>query len=63
MPRTCSRNAAIGLILLYMSLAASNMRMIIRAGGRGAAVRLRMLLAGIISECTRPRIRKPPDPG
>jgi len=63
MPRTCSRKDHVRLILFYLSLAASNIWMIVRAGGRGAAVRLRVMLAGIIRECTRLRIKKPPDPG
>jgi len=63
MPRTCSRNAAIRLIMSCLSLAASNIWMIVRAGGWGGAVRLRVLLAGLVAECTRPGIRRPPDPG
>jgi len=63
MPRTCSRNADIMLVLLCLSLAASNIWMIVRAGGRRGAVRLRVLLAGLVAECARQRIRRPPDPG
>jgi len=62
MPRTCSRKDHVRLVLFYLSLAASNIWMIVRAGSRGAAVRLRVMLAGLIGECTRPGIRKPPDP-
>jgi len=47
----------------YLSLATSNIWMIVRAGGRGGAVRLRVLLAGLVAECTGSRIKKPPDPG
>jgi len=63
MPRTCSRKDHVRLVMFYLSLAASNIWMIVRAGSRGAAVRLRVMLAGIISECARLRIKKPPDPG
>jgi len=63
MPRTCSRKDHVRLILFYLSLVASNIWMIVRAGGRGAAVRLRVMLAGIIRECAGLRIKKPPDPG
>jgi len=63
MPRTCSRKDHVRLIPLCLSLAASNIWMIVRAGGRGSAVRLRVLLARIVAECAGLRIRKPPDPG
>jgi len=63
MPRTCGRNAAIRLTMSCLSLAASNIWMIAGAGRRGGAVRLRVLLAGLVAECARPRIRRPPDPG
>jgi len=63
MPRTCSRKDHVRLILSCLSLAASNIWMIVRAGGRRGAVRLRVLLAGLVAECARQRIRRPPDPG
>jgi len=63
MPRTCSRKDHVRLIFFYLSLVASNIWMIVRAGGRGVAVRLRVMLAGIIRECIGLRIKKPPDPG
>jgi len=49
--------------MFYLSIATSNIWMIVRAGGRGGAVRLRVLLAGLVAECARLRIKKPPDPG
>jgi len=50
MPRTCSRKDHVGPILPCLSLAASYMWMIVRAGRRGAAARLRVSLAGIVME-------------
>jgi len=47
---------------LRLSLAASE-RMIIGAGRRDGAVKLRVSLAGLVAECKTSRIKKPPDPG
>ncbi len=63
MPRTCSRNDAIRLILFYLSLGMSNIWMIARSWCKKKKIKLKVLLARIIRWCMRPWNKKPPDPG